>query len=800
MIKNFTLVTLLCIIAIAGAYSQDNLALNKATESSSVYNSNTSSYAIDGDVGTRWESESEDPQWITIDLGAVYSIDSVILVWEGAYASKYMIQVSSDSIYWDTTYTELASNGGSDTISIADTGEYIRMFGTERATVYGYSLWEFEVYGEIAESKDATLSDLTVDNTTISDFTSSTTDYYYDVVIGTEDIPSVDATTTNGDATYEVNPAENISGVTTVVVTSSDGTIQKTYTVHFVESIPNTAAPTPTKSVVDVISVYSDAYSSIYTNLYPAWGQTTVASEVQFEDNNVLKYEDLNYMGIDYTTSDVSEMEYIHLDYYTYDATELSFYVIGGSVETEYDIAYNDTITIGSWESVDIPLSYFTGPDLSAVYQVKTVGNGTVYLDNIYFWKEPAPEESVATLNNITIDGTSLEDFIVTTYSYSYDLVYGTTTVPEVDVTPTAENATYKVNAATSIPGTTTVVVISEDLSDTNMYSINFTASIPGTAAETPDKDTSNVISVYSDTYSNIYTNLFPTWGQQTVSSEIQIGSNNVLKYSDLNYMGIDYTDTNVTEMDFVHLDYFTVDATALSFYVIGGQDENAYDIATEDGITTGSWVSLNIPLTHYTAPNLDSVYQFKTVGNGTVYLDNLYFWKTVEGANTDATLSDLKINGTTISDFNSSTFDYTFELADGTTTIPTIEVTTTDTNATYVITPASELPGTTKIVVTAEDGGTNETYSVLFSKTSDLNNTELQLGAYPNPTTDYINLSSSSIIRYLQITDISGKVIMQRPVNCNNTIVNIEDYNNGLYFIQLEINNTVKTIKVLKQ
>ena len=62
----------------------------------------------------------------------------------------------------------------------------------------------------------------------------------------------------------------------------------------------------------------------------------------------------------------------------------------------------------------------------------------------------------------------------------------------------------------------------------------------------------------------------------------------------------------------------------------------------------TGGWQSVDIPLSEYDA-NKDRVFQFKTVGNGTVYLDNLYFWKAPAAAGTDTSLSALTVNGSSI-------------------------------------------------------------------------------------------------------------------------------------------------------
>ena len=66
-------------------------------------------------------------------------------------------------------------------------------------------------------------------------------------------------------------------------------------------------------------------YTSIATNLNPFWGQQTDATEIQIDGNNTLEYGNLNYQGLDYSTTDVSAMEYVHLDYYTDDATALIF-------------------------------------------------------------------------------------------------------------------------------------------------------------------------------------------------------------------------------------------------------------------------------------------------------------------------------------------------------------------------------------------------------------------------------------------------------------------------------------------
>jgi beta-glucanase (GH16 family) len=118
-----------------------------ATASSSENSSFTAPNAVDGNTGTRWSSAFSDPQWIQVDLGAMHSISKVVLNWETAYGTGYQIQTSTDGSTWTSIYSTGAGTGGTQTLTVTGSGRYVRMYGTARATQYGYSLWEFQVYG-----------------------------------------------------------------------------------------------------------------------------------------------------------------------------------------------------------------------------------------------------------------------------------------------------------------------------------------------------------------------------------------------------------------------------------------------------------------------------------------------------------------------------------------------------------------------------------------------------------------------------------------------------------------------------
>jgi beta-glucosidase len=137
---------LLVAVTVGAAHAAGTLlSQGKTATASSVNAGNVASYAVDGNTGTRWESAWSDPQWLQVDLGASATISQVVIQWETASGKAYQIQVSADAQNWTTIYSTTTGPGGTETLNVTGSGRYIRMYGTTRATQYGYSLWEFQV-------------------------------------------------------------------------------------------------------------------------------------------------------------------------------------------------------------------------------------------------------------------------------------------------------------------------------------------------------------------------------------------------------------------------------------------------------------------------------------------------------------------------------------------------------------------------------------------------------------------------------------------------------------------------------
>ena len=126
-----------------------NLAAGMPSFESSEQDATLNSrFAFDADPLSRWASAGGiDNAWITVDLGSAQSVGRVVLKWENAYAASYEIQVSSDNVNFTRVASNTAGGGGTETLTFAPvTTRYVRMQGKQRATPYGYSLYDFQVY------------------------------------------------------------------------------------------------------------------------------------------------------------------------------------------------------------------------------------------------------------------------------------------------------------------------------------------------------------------------------------------------------------------------------------------------------------------------------------------------------------------------------------------------------------------------------------------------------------------------------------------------------------------------------
>ena len=117
--------------------------------SSATASSGDAGAAIDGNQGTRWESAQTDAEWFLLDMGQSRTFNYFKINWEGAYAKQFQLLASADGETFSPIYTEsnLDHSGWQKIyLETAVTARYIKYQGIERATQWGQSFYEFEVY------------------------------------------------------------------------------------------------------------------------------------------------------------------------------------------------------------------------------------------------------------------------------------------------------------------------------------------------------------------------------------------------------------------------------------------------------------------------------------------------------------------------------------------------------------------------------------------------------------------------------------------------------------------------------
>ncbi|MDA9317137.1 choice-of-anchor J domain-containing protein, partial [Polaribacter sp.] len=766
-------------------------------------------------------------------------------------------------------------------------------------------------------------------------------------------------------------------------------------------SAPTADAPTPpARQAGDVVSVYSDAYTNInVTNFNPGWGQTG-AVDAAYDPtgagtNTVLEYSNFNYQGTEFDATDASAMEFVHIDIWTADATDVKFSPINNGTGTT-EVLVNVPLVTGEWSSVDIAIADFTGMTWDSLFQMKFDGGAgvnpsTIYIDNVYFYKEAVQPVTAPTTDAPTPPARETGD-VISIYSDAYtninvtnfnpgwgqtgavDAAYdptgaGTNTVleysnfnyqgTEFDATDasamefvhidiwTANATDVKFSPINNGTGAgeflVSVPVVTGEWSSVDIAIADFTGmtwdslfqmkfdgaagvnpstiyidnvyfykeavqpvTAPTTDAPTPPaRETGDVISIYSDAYTNInVTNFNPGWGQtgavDAAYDPTGAGTNTVLEYSNFNYQGTEFDATDASAMEFVHIDIWTANATDVKFSPINN-GTGAGEFLVSVPVVTGEWSSVDIAIADFTGMTWDSLFQMKFDGQGgvnpsAIYIDNVYFYKEPSATsdvifiteladpndNAAARYVEIYNGGTSAVDLTGWTLRrYTNGNADPQTTgedlspigslapgaIAIIAANGTAFEAAFGMAAdisagtggPADSNGDDQIYITdasdtivdffgvaGEDGsGTDHefedgraerkasvtqgtaTWDVsewnidndggagdgalnvdggfdpgvwIGAETAGVEDESLvTLNMYPNPANDVLNISAQNTINTVEIYNVLGQKVISMQVENTSAEINVSNLNAGIYLIKYEINNSTSTKKFVK-
>lgn len=589
---------------------------------------------------------------------------------------------------------------------------------------------------------------------------------------------------------------------------------------------PTTNAPTPpTRNAANVISIYSDAYSSLSgTDFNPNWSQSgfATASEINISGNNIRKYANINYQGVQFASPiNVSSMTNLHLDIWTSDCTAFDVFLISpGPVEQAVTV----TPTASGWKSIDIPLASYTTPAKNNLIQFKFVstpfGGPTVYLDNIYFWTNA----TLPTITGFTMPSNKkLGDapFTITAPTSNSAGAF-TYSSGNTDV------ATISGNTVTII-GSGTAVITASQAANGSYDAGSATASLvvgynaPSTAAPTPSTPSGSVISLFSNAYTNRTIDTWSTsWDNADVSDTV-IAGNDTKKYSNLVFSGTEFTGANsinATAMNFMHVDIWTPNASPLKIkwvdfgannaYDGGGDDRSSIEYVLTPAPTPGTWTSYNIPLSSFTGLDTKAnLSQLLFIGSSaTVYFDNVYLSAVTTLPVALAEFTAVKAGNTaqlswrTLSELNNKGFAVE-RSADGVawSQIQFVNATGAGSYSTLDKTPLS---GVNYYRLKQVDNDGKQAYSATVL-VNFAGNDAVAFSFYPNPVKAKITVALQTIQSSkasLSLVNVDGKtlktILLTSQQSNTNIQISVSDIAKGNYFLVLKDGGTVKSSKVL--
>jgi len=717
-------------------------------------------------------------------------------------------------------------------------GTYQMNLETGKATLVGEP-YDKQIISMVIPDLDARLSHLSVDNVAVAGFRPGL--FIYDIVLpsGTTTLSKVEATAFYPSSEVLITDITEYPGSATVVVTAKDGT-KNTYTINFTVLGMDEASLADLQVNGETVTGFE---SSTYSYTYELPYGTTVVpsiSAVAKDVNAILVITDATELP---GTSTVVITAHDGIATQTYsinftvapasaDASLSSLDVDGSAVEGFQPDNYSYDVLL-PFGSTDVPAVNAVATDSNAgiVINNATVLPGTTAVVvtaqdgitqqtyNLNFTLAPASDD--ASLSALKVNDDPVTGFSPENYTYNVELHYGVTEVPVVTAITEDENAVINITDAAAIPGTTTVIVIAQDGTTQLTYTINFTLTPVSSDATLSDLRIKGITVEDFDPAVFDYEVILPS-ASSAIPMVTATTSDDFATKVITNPNGLPGAVTvAVTAQDGTTQNTYTIsflvaeinDAT-LSDLQINGTTVYAFDPSVYSYDVEFSYGTTDMPLITVTTTDIKAVTNIAgisdypgsavivvTANDGLTQLTyNVNF--TVALPLTDATLSDLTVDGVTVTGFNLATYVYNVVLAEGTTAIPEVNGTVNDLTATMVITDALSLPGTSTVTVTAQDGTTILTYTVNFTVYDGVNDQkENDLRVYPVPSDDKVYIRSAEMISEIAVISVSGQVLLRSDINRSDYDLDVTTYKNGIYFLRIVTTDGVitKKIQVLK-
>ena len=652
------------------AAKKENVLLDEQTFASS----GTASLANDGNNGTRWESASSDDQWWLCKMAEENEFNTVQILWEGAYAKSFKLEVSNDSAAWTEIAKiedqQLAGFPYLQTIAVGDQkAKYLRFVGIARGTNYGYSFWELRAFTKKEQTLTAIELKAAADLVKVGESLALTTT--------TKD---QDGEAMEAEVTYTVSPADagtiengafKAAKFGTVTITATAGGVVSNSVSVFCYEGDNVALSTNLDNDNKVIAQSeigngTNAFFAVDGNEGSVWQGSATNGTADTEEARTYDswftldlgaYYNINLVTIKFEGA-CSEAYHLDVSANNTDWNLAYNYVGAAGVNGHTDMLYGDNLA--NAQSVRYVRFWSTKAATSygmKIYEMKVFATpGTAPADN------EKPVMGTASLvsntyNQAVVAVTATDNIGIASYH-----VVDAANAFDAKFTATEGNITITgLKTATTYNFTITAIDLTGNESDNAAHVQVVTPQFypaPNVAAPVPAHDAENVLSIYSDKYDRAFATMESYnqgWWENPSMEEKDIEGDHFLRYFGkmTGMVGWQFAAFDATGMTHLHVDIWaSADGTIQMGPTYGGDG-----LTTQVGICVlnvekEKWNSFDIVLANVkdnagTVLALSSIFQnqFTNYAAQTEFsVDNVYFWK--EGTSTllDATLSPANV------------------------------------------------------------------------------------------------------------------------------------------------------------
>ena len=331
----------------------------------------------------------------------------------------------------------------------------------------------------------------------------------------------------------------------------------------------------------------------------------------------------------------------------------------------KYNVVLQNLSVGTSWQKVIIPI-----PDASKLKQENGMfwysegpenGYGyTFWIDNVKYAKlgtigHPMPKIFDGNDNTEQTFIGSVSNVTDLTESFNMENGANQTIIvaPSYYAFNSSDSSVATVNelGAVTVVGAGTTVITAKLGGVDATGSLTITSLGAFTAAPIPTRDPANVISIFSNAYTNVpveyYNGYYAPYQTTQGQSDININGDNIIKYSQLNFVATQFAQptVNATQMTHLHVDIQVQEAIQPADYIKiqigdfgnnatfgGGDDSNGVVNFPSSTFTTNTWVSLDIPLSSFTGltnkAHLAQIFFISDATISNILVDNMYFYK----------------------------------------------------------------------------------------------------------------------------------------------------------------------------